>query len=107
MSENPYQCRCEHCQGESDPEVAQQHRLINELVRLLNEKQRRQFVGLLAKQEGYGGIQRLAQITGLHRETIARGQRGLEAGQGDEGRIRRPGGGRYRLEKKIPSCSPC
>ncbi len=107
MSKNRYQCSCEHCQDELDNEIAQEHRLINELVRQCNEKQRRQVVGFLAKQVGYGGIQRMAQITGLHRETIARGQRELAAGQIEDDRIRRQGGGRYRSEKKRPSCWLC
>jgi hypothetical protein len=100
MKQEPYACGCLHCQSESLDEIAQQHGMINQVVRLLNEKQRRQFVGLLAKQAGYGGIQQLAQITGLHRTTIARGQSELAATAEDDGRIRDQGGGRYRIEKK-------
>jgi len=80
--------------------------MINQLVKTLNEKQRRQFVGFLAKQAGYGGIQRMAQITGLHRDTISRGQRELEEAQDEDGRIRRQGGGRHLIEKKRRICSP-
>jgi hypothetical protein len=58
---------------------------------------------MLASQCGHGGVTLLAQITGLSRTTILRGQRELAAG-GSPGRdrIRRPGGGRPRLEKKCP-----
>jgi hypothetical protein len=52
---------------------------------------------------GYGGFQRVSEITGLHPETTRRGRDELE----DElrtrpaGRVRLPGGGRPRVEKKI------
>ena len=78
--------------------------MVNQLVRVLDEKQRRHFVGLLAKQYGYGGIKRMAEITGLHPATISRGQREVEAGQAADGRIRSQGGGRHRLEKKNRGC---
>ncbi|MBV7339888.1 hypothetical protein KFU94_69105 [Chloroflexi bacterium TSY] len=57
MSKMPYQCECTHCQAEEASQISQEHRMINQLMRTLNEKQRRQFVGLLAKQYGYGGIE--------------------------------------------------
>jgi len=106
MNQAPYQCQCIDCRSELASAIAQEHRMINQLVRMLNEKQRRQFVGLLAKQAGYGGIQRMAQITGLHRATIARGQGELEEAQAEEGRIRRQGGGRQLIEKKSRSYCP-
>ena len=76
--------------------------MVNELVQMLNEKERRQFVGLLAKQHGLGGIERMVEITGLHRATISRGQKELENETTDEGRVRSHGGGRKLSEKKIP-----
>ena len=102
MSKSPYQCRCSHCQIEPDSAIAQEHRMVNQLVLMLNEKQRRQFAGLLAKRYGYGGIERMAKITGLHRATISRGQSELEEETEDDGRIRSQGGGRNCIEKKIP-----
>ena len=77
--------------------------MINQLVQRLNEKQRRQFVGLLAKQHGHGGIERMAEISGLHRATISRGQKELESETEDDGRVRSRGGGRKGSEKKNPS----
>jgi histone H3/H4 len=46
----------------------------------------------------------LAQITGLDEATIRRGQRELAAGLPDAPikRVRRAGGGRRPVEKKIP-----
>jgi len=59
--------------------------------------------GLLAEMEGHGGIARLSRVTGVSRTTILHGQRDLV---GDDPtpahRVRRPGGGRKRLEKKDP-----
>jgi predicted ArsR family transcriptional regulator len=85
--------------------VAEAHRAINRVVVLLDERRRRLFVGLLAQQVGHGGVAALAQITGLSRTTIRRGQ--LELAQPERvpaGRVRQPGGGRPRLEKKTPAC---
>lgn len=104
MNKTPYQCQCRDCQAGAEREIVQEHRLINQLIVELNEKQRRQFVGLLAKQQGYGGIGRLAEITGLHRATITRGQSELANAVGDDDRIRRPGGGRHLIEKKSLDC---
>ena len=100
MKKTPHQCRCQDCQAGTDSEVIQEHRMLNQLVIELNEKQRRQFAGLLAKQYGYGGIARMAEITGLHRATIKRGQSELENEASDDERIRGIGGGRHRIEKK-------
>lgn len=104
MNKTPHPCQCRDCQADSDSEIVQEHRLINQLLVELNEKQRRQFVGLLAKQHGYGGIGRLAEITGLHRATITRGQSELANAAGADERIRRAGGGRHLLEKKSLDC---
>ncbi len=96
------QCRCSYCQAKATGEIAQEHRMINQLVQRLNEKQRRQFVGLLAKQYGHGGIEQMAVISGLHRATISRGQKELESAAQDDGRVRSRGGGRKLSEKKSP-----
>ena len=54
---------------------------------------------------GHGGDRVLAQITGLDEQTIRRGRAELAAGLADApaGRVRRPGGGRPPVEKKIPA----
>jgi len=68
-----------------------------------DERTRRLLAGFLARQHGPGGVSLLAQITGLDRNTVARGQRELQRGHpsGSE-RIRRSGGGRPCAEKKSP-----
>jgi len=68
---------------------------------VLDERQRRWVAGSEASRLGYGGIDLVAQITGLDPKTIRRGQR--ELAQGLAGftidRIRRPGAGRRPAEK--------
>jgi DNA-binding phage protein len=80
--------------------VAEDHRAINRVVASLDERRRRLFAGLLAQQAGHGGIARVARITGLSRTTVLRGLRELAAPPDPSGRVRRPGGGRPRVEKK-------
>jgi hypothetical protein len=96
-------CPCRSCQEDPDGPTAEQHRSINRLVALANERSRRLLVGFLAEQHGRGGISLLSRITGLDCNTIARGRRELH---GDPpfppGRIRQPGAGRKRVEVAIP-----
>lgn len=104
-SKQVHKCRCSECVEQPSSEIALSHTSINRLVAVLDEKHRRQFVGLLASQFGHGGIQSLSKITGLHRETISRGKREIEqADVTSDGRIRAPGGGRHKTEKKSQAC---
>ena len=67
----------------------------------LDERSRRLFAGLLARQLGRGGIQRVLEITGLSLVTIRRGLRECGKAQpSDLDRVRRAGGGRKLIEKK-------
>lgn len=81
-----------------------EHRKVNRVVALLDEKQARRVVGLLAEREGHGGVALLSRVTGMSRTTIAQGQRELV---GEDpvpaDRVRRLGGGRKPLEKKDPT----
>jgi hypothetical protein len=98
-------CTCTVCQRHPYSHMAQQHRAINRVLASLNERNRRRFVGLLAIQSGSGSTLRLSQITGLSRNTIYRGRREVEhPRQGIRSGIRRPGGGRPRVEKNNPAC---
>ena len=101
QSKTPYLCQCIHCVEYPTGSIAELHYQINQLVILLNEKDRRQVIGLLARQLGQGGVSRLAQVTGLSRTTIRRGQREL-TNSDFTGRIRAKGGGRPLTEKKRP-----
>jgi hypothetical protein len=97
-----HQCRCEECTRSPAGETAKLHGSINRVVVSLDERRRRHFVGLLASQHGYGGIQQIACVTGMSRTTILRGRRELEArDMSAPGRVRAPGGGRPWSEKNI------
>jgi hypothetical protein len=101
---SPRECLCEQCWQSPQGDVARSHRAINRVLALLDERRRRLFVGLLASQQGHGGVAQLARITGLSRTTIRRGLLELRDGADDfSARVRRPGGGRHRIEKKVPT----
>jgi hypothetical protein len=94
-------CSCATCQQAPRGSIAQLHAGINRVAAALDEKHRRWFVGVWAAQLGHGGVQHMARVTGLSRTTILRGRREIEQiERGSEGRIRRAGGGRKRVEKK-------
>jgi hypothetical protein len=99
----PHHCQCNQCVEQPTSPIAELHGQINQLVVLLNEKDRRQLVGLLARQLGQGGITLMAEVTGLSRNTIARGQSELASSDFSD-RIRAKGGGRPLTEKKGPDC---
>ena len=96
------ECGCAACRA-GDPANREDHRQLNLLLSRLDEQQRRWVAGREAKRLGHGGVKRLAQITGLHPETICRGRDELDAELRERptGRVRLPGGGRPRVEKKI------
>jgi hypothetical protein len=97
-----HQCSCGECGCHRQGDVGLDHEAINRVMALLDEKQRRLFAGMLALRRGHGGIHALSEITGLSRTTIRLGIADLRRGVVADGdRIRRPGGGRQRLEKKI------
>jgi hypothetical protein len=98
-----HSCECPRCQQHSHSALAREHRRINRLVAATDERTRRLLVGFLARQHGRGGIALLAQITGLDRHTITRGQHELpRRGRPKSGRVRQRGAGRPRAEKKVP-----
>lgn len=95
-----HKCTCEACQAHPYSVAAKEHRAINRVVRMLDERNRRRFVGLLARQWGQGGVQHLIEITGISRNTIIRGRDEVEHPRKAPGRgIRRCGGGRQPVEK--------
>lgn len=100
---NPHICQCAKCVEQPSSATAQLHQQINQLAGLLNEKERRQFVGLLARQLGRGGVTRMAEVTGLDRNTIRRGQQEIATGNFSD-RVRGQGGGRPLTEKKFRDC---
>jgi transposase len=72
-----------------------------ELLPFLNEKQRRVLSASEAKSYGRGGVQTVARISGISRQTIYNGLADLARGNVSD-RIRRPGGGRKNLREQSP-----
>ena len=99
-----HQCRCAICKKAHRNTEAKEHQAINQVLSLLHEKGRRQFVGLLAPQWGRGSIEQLSEITGLSRPTIRRGKNEVQRKerQATQGRIRKRGAGRQLVEKNSP-----
>jgi len=67
---------------------------------LLDERQRRLFAGVEALQFGRGAERWIADLLGIHRQTVAKGRLELLQGKVDFERIRKKGAGRPRVEKK-------
>lgn len=102
VQEAIHQCECAICRQSGEHLDKQLHRQMNLFLSRLDEQQKRWYVGLESKKLGHGGDQRLSEITGMDVETIRRGRRELDnsfAGRPTD-RVRLPGGGRHRVEKK-------
>jgi len=99
-----HQCKCHTCESTPRSAEAKEHQAINQVIGLLHEKGRRQFVGLLALQWGRGGLERLSLITGFSRPTIRRGRKEVQRKerQSERNRVRKPGAGRQPVEKNNP-----
>jgi hypothetical protein len=97
-----HDCGCADCVAGEHPE-REDHRQLNLLLSRMDEQQRRWVAAREAMRLGHGGFQRIAEITGLHPETIRRGRDELDDELRDRpiGQVRLPGGGRPRVEKKI------
>jgi len=68
----------------------------------LDERQRRLMLGSEAAELGRGGIKTVAEATGAHPDTVARGVRELAGGTEPQARVRGPGGGRKKLSESDP-----
>ncbi len=66
---------------------------------VLNEKQRRLYLGLESIKIGHGGDLRMASVAGINVKTVSRGRRELLSKQIDMDRIRGKGAGRPALKK--------
>jgi hypothetical protein len=95
-------CKCPDCQGDTPHPAQELHRQMNVLLSRLDEQQRRWYAALEATRLGHGGEHLIAQITGLDPQTIRRGRRELasELRERPVERVRVPGAGRPRAEKK-------
>jgi len=96
-------CTCQQCQQHPYSGLADEHRAINRVLATLNEKNRRRFVGLLALQQGRGGVEAVIRTTGLSRNTICRGRDELQRNDRQPG-VRHSGAGRPKAEKNMPRC---
>ncbi len=96
------ECQCPHCQQEGVHPDRALHRRMNVFLSRLDEAQRRWYVALEAQRVGHGGDRLRAQITGMDEKTIRRGrdEMGAEVAACPPERVRQPGAGRPRTEKK-------
>jgi hypothetical protein len=101
-SEAIHQCQCPDCQQPGGHPNKEVHHQMNLFLTRLDEQQQRWYVALEAKKLGRGGATRMAQVTGMHVDTIRRGQEELDNELADRpvDRVRLPGGGRPLVEKK-------
>ncbi|MDQ2828762.1 MAG: transposase [Chloroflexota bacterium] len=97
------ECQCPHCQQDGVHPERALHRRMNVFMSRLDEAQRRWYAALESQRVGQGGDRLLAQIKGLDEQTIRRGRedRGAELAERPAERVRQPGAGRLRTEKKI------
>jgi transposase len=75
------------------------------VIGTLNEAQARWFVADKALDLGRGAVTRLSALTGMSRTTITKGMAEVASGAAlvpEEGRIRRPGAGRPKVERTNP-----
>lgn len=68
----------------------------------LNERDRRLYVASEALRVGYGGVTKIYKLTGVSRVTIARGVKEVQGGIKSDGRVRKRGGGRKKIQSTQP-----
>ena len=74
----------------------------------LDEQQRRWVGGLLSEVLGHGGTKQVSELAELDPKTVRQGRIDLDnelKDYPDDGRVRRPGGGRPSIKKEIPPSS--
>ncbi len=100
-----HQCECGTCQQKTSHPDQVLHRQMNLLLSRLDEQQRRWYAAVEADRVGLQGDQLLSQITDMDSKTIQRGRQELEHELAERpfDRVRLPGGGRPRAEKKMRS----
>ena len=69
---------------------------------VLDERSRRRWAAAESLAIGYGGDAVVSSATGLARETIRKGRREIVRDEAPTDRIRRPGGGRPRIQQDQP-----
>jgi hypothetical protein len=77
------------------------------LLPRLDERSRRLVLGAVARAAGDGGVTAVAKAAGASWQTVADGAAELASGDdAGPGRVRRPGGGRKKLEERDPRLIP-
>ena len=86
--------------------------IIPKVIPILNEKQKRLFLGIVADELGHGGVAFVNEVSGASRQTISTGaaeskdtavRETVDVNQTETaGRIRKPGAGRKPLTDKYP-----
>jgi transposase len=72
---------------------------IKTMIPLLDERQKRLFLASVAKSYGRGGVKKVCEISGCSPHTVIKGKKELEkSSEQNDGRIRKSGGGRKKLE---------
>ena len=69
---------------------------------VLDERSRRRWAAAESLAVGYGGDAVVSSATGVARETIRKGRREISRDEAPTDRIRRPGGGRLRIQQDQP-----
>ncbi len=84
-----------------DPELQARYKLFFDR---LDEQQKRWFAALESERHGWGGVRAICKVYQLSPTTVLRGRQELDSGLVDrpQDRLRKPGGGRRKAEKKIP-----
>src|SRR6266496_3329874 len=101
-AETIHACQCGPCsRGEAHPE-RERHYQMNLFLSRLDEGQRRWYLALESQRMGWGADRLLFEITGVDEKTIRRGREDLAASLEDRpvDRVRQPGAGRLRTEKR-------
>jgi hypothetical protein len=103
MTRPVHTCQCARCQTDARHPDQEYHRQMNVLLSRLDERQRRWYLAVESHRLGHGADRLLFEITGVDEKTIRRGREELAASLADQptDRVRRSGGGRPPVEKKI------
>jgi hypothetical protein len=96
------ECPCEECQKDPTGKIATNHRHLNFMMNVLNERDRRLVAGYQSELLGYGGDKTIAEITGLDVKTIRKGREEIST-QTVPKTVRQPGGGRASKKKDVNS----
>lgn len=85
--------------SKADPGREELAEHLKTFLSVLNEKQRRLYLGFESLKIGYGGDVQMALSVGVNAKTVSRGRKELLGKVIDGGRVRRKGAGRPPLKK--------